>query len=381
MVDLRSQYLNIKEEIDKAIHEVIDTTSFINGPQVNSFKNNLEDYLGVKHVIPCANGTDSLQIAMMALDLQPGDEVIVPAFTYVATAEVIALLGLKPIMVDVDPLFFNIDVSSIEQAISPRTKAIVPVHLFGQAADMESIMKIADRFHLYVIEDNAQAIGANYYFKDGTHKKLGTIGHIGSTSFFPSKNLGCFGDGGALMTNDVDLAKKMRMIANHGQSVKYIHDTIGCNSRLDTLQAAVLNVKLNYLDSYSDSRNRVADAYDSAFANIDGVIIPARTNQSNHVFHQYTLRVKDGKRDALKKHLETQGVPSMIYYPIPLYKQKAFAKYVENGFILPVTEQLCSEVLSLPIHTEMSQRDIIKIIESNIQFFNINAELVNTSNN
>ncbi len=369
MVDLKGQYEKIKTEVDAAIQEVIDTTAFINGPQVGSFQKSLEAYLGVNHVIPCANGTDSLQIAMMALDLQPGDEVIVPAFTYVATAEVIALLHLKPVMVDVDEDFFNIDVEALEKAITPKTKAIVPVHLFGQAADMESIMEIVQRHNLYIIEDNAQAIGADYYFKDGSSKKLGTIGHIGSTSFFPSKNLGCYGDGGALMTNDESLAKKMKMIANHGQSVKYVHDSIGCNSRLDTMQAAILNVKLKHLDTYRDNRNKVADAYDVAFANIDGLITPARTKQSNHVFHQYTMKIKNGKRDELKKFLESKGVPSMIYYPIPLYKQKAFSHYSPDGFTLPLTEQHCEEVLSLPIHTEMKDEDLNKIISTVQSFF------------
>lgn len=371
MVDLKGQYQKIKSEVDAGIQEVIDTTAFINGPQVATFQKNLETYLGVKHVIPCANGTDSLQIAMMALGLQPGDEVIVPAFTYVATAEVIALLHLKPVMVDVDEDFFNIDIEGLEKAITSKTKAIVPVHLFGQGANMEAIMTVANKYNLYVIEDNAQAIGADYYFSDGSSKKLGTIGHIGSTSFFPSKNLGCFGDGGALMTNDDTLAQKMRMIANHGQSVKYIHDTVGCNSRLDSLQAAVLNVKLKYLDSYRDNRNQVASAYDSAFEDIDGLVSPKRSDFSNHVFHQYTLKVKDGKRDKMKDFLDSKGVPSMIYYPIPLYKQKAFSHYSEEEFRLKNTEQHCKEVLSLPIHTEMTEEHLKFIIKAVRSFFNV----------
>jgi dTDP-4-amino-4,6-dideoxygalactose transaminase len=370
MVDLKGQYEKIKTEVDAAIQNVIDETAFINGRHVQSFQKHFEQYLDIKYVIPCANGTDSLQIAMMALELQPGDEVIVPAFTYVATAEVIALLHLKPVMVDVDYNDFNIDVNAIEDAITPKTKAIVPVHLFGQAANMEAIMSIAQKHNLYVIEDNAQAIGADYTFRDASVKKLGTIGQIGSTSFFPSKNLGCYGDGGALMTNDDDLAKKMKMIANHGQSVKYVHDSIGCNSRLDTLQAAILDVKLKYLNQYRDNRNRVANAYDKSFKDIKGIEIPTRVKYSNHVFHQYTLKVQDGRRDELKKYLEDCGVPSMIYYPIPLYKQKAFSQYVPDGFSLPVTESLCSEVLSLPIHTEMKDEDLEKIIEAVNLFFN-----------
>jgi UDP-2-acetamido-2-deoxy-ribo-hexuluronate aminotransferase len=369
MVDLKGQYEKIKLEIDAGIQEVINTTAFINGPQVGTFQKSLEAYLDVKHVIPCANGTDSLQIAMMALNLQPGDEVIVPAFTYVATAEVIALLHLKPVMVDVDEHFFNIDVEKIEAAITPRTKAIVPVHLFGQAANIEAIMTIAAKYNLYVIEDNAQAIGADYIFADGSRKKLGTIGHIGSTSFFPSKNLGCYGDGGALITNDEDLAKKMKMIANHGQSVKYVHDAIGCNSRLDTMQAAILNVKLKHLDTYRDNRNKVAEAYDQAFEGIEDLVTPARTHQSNHVFHQYTLKVKNGKRDVLKKNLESLGIPSMIYYPIPLYKQKAFSHYAPEDIVLHITEKHCEEVLSLPIHTEMKDDDLIAIIDGVKSFF------------
>lgn len=369
MVDLKGQYAKIKNEIDAGIQQVIDTTAFINGPQVKQFQSNFENYLNVKHVIPCANGTDSLQIAMMALDLQPGDEVIVPAFTYVATAEVIALLKLVPVMIDCKQDSFNIDEEHIEAAITSKTRAIVPVHLFGQAANMEAIMAIAQKHKLYVIEDNAQAIGADYTYHDGSQKKLGCIGHIGSTSFFPSKNLGCYGDGGALMTNDEDLAKKMRMIANHGQSVKYVHDSIGCNSRLDTIQAAILDVKLKHLDEYRDARNAVAQAYDHAFEGIEGVIIPYRVPYSNHVFHQYTIKVKNGKRDELKKYLEERAIPSMIYYPIPLYKQKAYAAFSAAGFSLSLTEQMCEEVLSLPIHTEMAAADLDSIIDGVKSFF------------
>jgi UDP-2-acetamido-2-deoxy-ribo-hexuluronate aminotransferase len=371
MVDLKSQYLQIKEEIDVAIHEVIDQAVFINGPHVKIFGQELAEYLGAKNVIPCANGTDSLQIAMMALGLQPGDEVIVPSFTYVATAEVIALLHLKPVMVDVDPDFFGIDIDLVEKAITHRTKAIVPVHLYGQSADMEAIMELAAKHNLYVIEDNAQAIGGEYTFSDGRKQKLGTIGHIGSTSFFPSKNLGCYGDGGALYTNDDRLGKLMHMIANHGQSVKYQHDVIGCNSRLDTIQAAVLSVKLKYLDKYCAARQAVATQYDQAFKKLDDVIIPKRFPKSTHVFHQYTLQVKHGRRDELKKYLDSHGIPSMIYYPIALYNQEAFKPFADQNMKHPVAEQLCKDVLSLPIHTEMTDDHQAYIIETVLNFFTI----------
>ena len=362
MVDLRTQYLRIKDEIDAAIHDVIDSTLFIGGPVVKRFQANLEQYQGVKHVIPCANGTDALQIAMMALDLQPGDEVIVPAFTYVATAEVIGLLGLTPVLTDVDPHTFNITAAHIEAAITPRTKVIVPVHLFGQCADMDPIMALAEQHGLYVIEDNAQAIGADYT-SGGITRKSGSIGHFGCTSFFPSKNLGCYGDGGALMTNDDTLAAKARMIANHGQAKQYYHEKIGVNSRLDALQAAILDVKLPHLDEYCTQRRALADAYDAAFAGLDGIITPARSANSTHVFHQYTLQVTAGaeRRDQLRAHLEAQGIPSMIYYPLPLYKQVAFQHWWPGG-TLPVTETLCNSVLSLPMHTEMSQEDLEKIV-------------------
>jgi UDP-2-acetamido-2-deoxy-ribo-hexuluronate aminotransferase len=367
MVDLRTQYLRIKDDIDSAIQTVIDDTAFINGPAVHAFQRSLEQYLGVKHVIPCANGTDALQIAMMALGLQPGDEVIVPAFTYVATAEVIGLLGLTPVMVDVDPKTFNITVENIAAAISPNTKAIVPVHLFGQSADMESIMTLAAKHHLFVIEDNAQAIGSNYTYADGKTVKTGSIGHFGCTSFFPSKNLGCYGDGGAIMTNDDQLAEKARVIANHGQTKQYYHSLIGVNSRLDSIQAAVLNVKLGQLDAYCDARRALADQYDAALKDHPLLTIPYRTNNSTHVFHQYTLQVADGKRDALKSYLSERGVPSMIYYPVPLYKQEAFSKYT-SGMNLDVTEHLCSTVLSLPMHTEMDQATATFIIDSVLSF-------------
>jgi UDP-2-acetamido-2-deoxy-ribo-hexuluronate aminotransferase len=369
MVDLKSQYHHIKDQIDKAVIDCIVSTAFINGPAVKEFQANLERYLGVKHVIPCANGTDSLQIAMMALDLKPGDEVICPAFTYVATAEVIGLLGLTPVMVDVDPQTFNLTAQDIEKAITPKTKAIVPVHLYGQSCDMESIMQLAAKYNLYVIEDNAQAIGADYTFADGSKAKTGTIGHIGSTSFFPSKNLGCYGDGGALMTNDDTLAQKMRMIANHGQEKKYYHKVLGCNSRLDTIQAAILNIKLNYLDQYSTARNKMASNYDEAFSTINELEVPARQHNSTHVFHQYTMKVKNGKRNELQQYLLELGIPSMIYYPLPLYKQEAFQQFVSADFKLATTEQLCDEVLSLPIHTEMNIEEMNYVCTSIQSFF------------
>ncbi len=355
MVDLKSQYQKIKTEIDEAVLNCIASTAFINGAEVKSFQKNLENYLRVENVIPCANGTDALQIALMALGLEPDDEVIVPAFTYVATTEVIALLRLKPVMVEVDANTFNVTAEIIEQSITPRTKAIVPVHLFGQSCDMEAIMRIAEKHNLYVVEDNAQSLGADYTFSDGTIRKTGTIGHIGCTSFFPSKNLGCFGDGGAMFTNDNDLAKKMRMIANHGQAKKYYHSVIGVNSRLDTLQAAILDVKLKYLDEYAAARQKAAKFYDDAFKDIEDLQTPVYQLNSTHVFHQYTLQVKNGKRDALQAFLQSKEIPSMIYYPLPLYHQEAFKTYAAPDFELPVTEKLCESVLSLPIHTEMNE--------------------------
>lgn len=370
MVDLKNQYLKIKPEIDAAIQEVIDSTAFINGPAVKAFQQNLEKYLNVKHVIPCANGTDALQIAMMALGLKPGDEVITADFTYVATAEVIGLLGLKPVLVDVNPDTFDINTDAIIKNITPKTKAIVPVHLFGQCADMEKIMEIAKEYNLYVIEDNAQAIGAEYTFKDGSKKKAGTIGHIGCTSFFPSKNLGCFGDGGAIMTNDDELAQKCRMIASHGQSQQYVHDVLGVNSRLDSIQAAILNVKLKYLDNYIAARQKAADFYDKAFSNHPQIITPNKIQNSTHVYHQYTLQIKNNQRDKLKEYLHQQGIPSMIYYPIPLHLQKAYRdeRYKPGDF--PVTEKLCNSVLSLPMHTELNEDILNTITKSVLNFFN-----------
>jgi dTDP-4-amino-4,6-dideoxygalactose transaminase len=368
MVDLQTQYQNIKTEIDIEIVEVLQSAQYIKGPKVAEFEENLAHYLEVKEVISCANGTDALQIAMMALGLKPGDEIIVPAFTYVATAEVIALLGLTPIMVDVDRNSFNITAEIIEKAITKKTKAIVPVHLFGQGANMEAIKTIAQKHHLYIIEDNAQAIGADFAFANGSKQKYGTIGDIGCTSFFPSKNLGCYGDGGAIFTNNKELADKIRMIANHGQNKKYHHRYVGVNSRLDAIQAAILNVKLKYLDDYIIARQKVAQAYDKAFKDIDTLQIPYRNNYSTHVFHQYTLQVKEGKRDQLKKYLSDQGIPSMIYYPIPLYKQEAFKPYFDNRKKLSITEELCQNVLSLPIHTEMDN-DTLQFITQEVNNF------------
>jgi len=361
MVDLKSQYIKIQKEIDEAVFKTLSRANFINGDEVVIFARNLSQYLNNAYVIPCANGTDALQIAMMSLDLKPGDEVIVPSFTYVATAEVIGLLHLKPVMVDVDPLNFNITRDNIEQAITSKTKAIVPVHLFGQCADMEAILELAKEKGLYVIEDTAQAIGATYTFSDGTNKHAGTMGDIGCTSFFPSKNLGCYGDGGAIYTTNSKLADKIRMIANHGQEKKYIHKYIGVNSRLDTIQAAILNVKLKYLDHYNKARIVAANRYDEMLHGINGLRIPVREKKSTHVFHQYTTLILDGKRDALKKYLEDLGIPAMIYYPIPLNEQEAFADIGKVVGSLKETKQLCSSVLSLPMHTELTydQQDFI----------------------
>lgn len=360
MVDLQKQYLRIKPEIDKAIEEVLLSTAFIQGPQVKEFAQALGKYVGADHVVPCANGTDALQISMMALGLRPGDEVIVPVFTYVATAEVIALLGLTPVFVDVDEQDFNIDVKQFEQAITGKTRAVVPVHLFGQCADMEPLLKVAEKHNLYVIEDAAQALGAGYTFSDGYRKKAGTMGIIGTTSFFPSKNLGGYGDGGAMFTHDAALAEKLGMIANHGQRVKYYHDIIGVNSRLDTLQAAVLNVKLKYLAEYERKRGEVANYYDENIKS-SSVIRPLRRGNSTHVFHQYTVKVQNGRRDEFQKHLNANGIPSMIYYPVPLHMQKAYKRggYGEGAF--PVSERLSKSVISLPIHTEMDEGQLAYI--------------------
>ncbi len=370
MVDLHSQYLDIKEEIDRGIHEVVDSCAFINGPAVHAFQKNLEQYLGVKHVIPCANGTDALQVSMMALGLEPGDEVITSSFTFIATAEVIALLRLTPVLVDVDPGTFNIDPKAIERAITPKTRAIVPVHLFGQAAPMEEILEIARQHNLYVIEDNCQAIGSDYIFNDGTRKKAGTIGHIGCTSFFPSKNLGCYGDGGAIFTNDDDLAKQMRVVVNHGMTVRYYHDYVGVNSRLDSIQAAILDVKLKRLDTYAARRRAAADFYDQAFGGHPKLEIPGRYPKSTHVFHQYTLVSRGIDRKALIEYLATKGIPAMIYYPVPLHMQKAYLdpRYRPGDF--PVTEQLCASVFSLPMHTELDEEQLTFITGHVLEFVN-----------
>ncbi len=368
MVDLKSQYEKIKPEIDKSISDVINTTSFINGPAVKEFQSALEKYLGVKHVIPCANGTDALQISMMALGLKPGDEVIAPSFTFIATAEVVAVLGLTPVLVDVEPDTFNISPEAILKAITPRTKAIVPVHLFGQTADMDAIMEIAKKHNLFVIEDACQSIGSDYQNAAGEWKKSGTIGNIGCTSFFPSKNLGCYGDGGAIFTNDDQLATKLRSIVNHGMTVRYYHDDIGVNSRLDSIQAAVLNVKLKHLDEYAQARQQVAAAYDKAFKDQPELTIPARYAKSSHVFHQYTLLVKGVDRNKLPEFLATKDIPAMIYYPVPIHLQKAYLdpRYQPGDF--PVTEDLCSSVVSLPMHTEMDAEQLNHITSSVLEY-------------
>lgn len=370
MVDLKAQYRAMQEEVDTAVLDVIRSGAFINGPAVKNFQAGLETFLRCKHVIPCANGTDALQIALMALDLQPGDEVIVPAFTYVATAEVIALLRLTPIMVDVDPHTFNITAEQIEAALTPRTRAIVPVHLFGQSCDMEAILSLAERHELYVVEDNAQAIGSEYTFSDGRVARTGTLGHIGCTSFYPSKNLGAYGDGGAINTDDDDLAARLRMVANHGQNRRYYHDIVGCNSRLDSVQAAILNCKLSRLEEYNANRRQAADYYDEQLAGIEGLLTPTRQANSSHVFHQYTLRIDGGRREALQAHLKEAGVPSMVYYPVPLYEQAAFRELSGNPIdSLPNTELLCQEVISLPMHSELDGATLAYICQTVRNFF------------
>lgn len=369
MVDLKSQYDKIATAVNTSIQEVLDTNTYINGPQVHQFQKSLEEYLDVKHVIPCANGTDALQIAMMGLDLKPGDEVITADFTFAATVEVIALLQLTPVLVDVDMDNMNISIEGIKKAITPKTKAIVPVHLFGRAANMEAIMALAKEHNLYVIEDNAQAIGANCKFSDGTKKKAGTIGHVGSTSFFPSKNLGCYGDGGAIFTNDDALAHKLRGIVNHGMYERYHHDVVGVNSRLDSIQAAVLNAKLGLLDQYNEARRTAAAKYNAAFSGHSNITIPEfDLNGDDHVFHQYTLRIINANRDGLMQHLLDKGIPCAIYYPIPLHSQKAYvdSRYKEEDF--PVTNQLVKEVISLPMHTELDDEQIKFITDSVLEF-------------
>jgi len=370
MVDLKTQYQSIKNAVDTAILDCIESGAFINGPQVKSFKAHLEQYLAVNTVIPCANGTDALQIALMGLGLQPGDEVIVPTFTYVATAEVIGLLQLTPVMVDVDPDTFNVTAALIEPLITNKTKAIVPVHLFGQSADMEPILALAKKYKLYVVEDNAQAIGADYTFSDGRVEKTGTLGDIGTTSFYPSKNLGAYGDGGAIFTQNEALGKQLQMIASHGQNKRYYHQCIGVNSRLDSIQAAVLDIKLAKLDAYAAARQDVAAFYDQAFEHIEGVQTPVRQHNSTHVFHQYTLKVPADKRAALQVYLKEKGIPSMIYYPVPLNEQEAFKNIIDSSkSSFPVTEQLCQEVLSLPVHTEMDVQQLEFITAAFCSFF------------
>ncbi len=370
MVDLQSQYQNIKSEVDAAIFNVIEQANFINGPEVSSFRSDLENYLNVAHVIPCANGTDALQIALMALDLKPGDEVITPSFTYIATTEVIALLGLTPVFVDVLPDTFCIDPSKIEEAISDKTKVIVPVHLYGQCADMDAILDIANKYNLKVVEDTAQAIGADYIHKNGKISKAGTMGDIGCTSFFPSKNLGCYGDGGAMYTNDVHLAASLKKIANHGQVIKYHHEVVGCNSRLDTIQAAILKIKLPLLDSYCSARQKVAAYYNQAFSEVKQITTPYKAPNTSHVYHQYTIKLSGVDRKELIEYLNTHGIPSMIYYPLPAHKQGMFKSFGKENQDLPITNQLTECVLSLPIHTEMEQEQLEYITKHIIYFIN-----------
>ena len=370
MVDTKTQYHKIKPAVDQAVMEVMESTAFINGKAVQDFAAALSSYLGVKHTIPCANGTDALQIAMMALGLQPGDEVITPSFTYIATTEVIALLKLTPVFVEVDPKTFCVEPAAIEKAITPRTKAIVPVHLYGQAAPMERIMEIAKKHGLYVIEDNAQAIGCDYIFDNGSRKKTGTIGHIGATSFYPSKNLGAFGDGGAIFTNDDELATRMKMIANHGQSRQYYHDVVGCNSRLDSIQAAILGIKLKHLDEYARARQQAAAFYDQAFAGHPAITTPAPAAYSSHVYHQYTILLEGVDREGLKKYLAEQGIPAMIYYPVPGHRQKMFEQFNVASLDLPVTDWLTQRVISLPIHTELDEEQLAYITTHVLAYIN-----------
>jgi dTDP-4-amino-4,6-dideoxygalactose transaminase len=369
MVDTKNQYLTIQSEVDKAIQEILDSAAYINGKAVKDFAQNLATYLGAAYVIPCANGTDALQIAMMALGLEPGDEVITPSFTYIATTEVVALLKLTPVFVEVDPITFCMDIESLKKAITPKTKAIVPVHLYGQAAPMEQIMEIAKANNLLVIEDNAQAIGCDYTFSNGVTKKTGTIGHIGATSFYPSKNLGAFGDGGALFTNDKVLADKMSMIANHGQSERYYHDVVGCNSRLDSIQAAILNIKLKHLDAYNAARQNVANYYNTAFASIKEIIVPGLVAYSTHVYHQYTIQLNGIDRAAFIAHLTAKEIPCMIYYPVPGHLQKMFGTQKNKNWNLPVTDYLTTCVCSLPVHTEMEEEQLLYIVDGVKSFF------------
>jgi UDP-2-acetamido-2-deoxy-ribo-hexuluronate aminotransferase len=370
MVDTKNQYLKIKQEVDEAVINVLNSSMFIGGKAVNDFANNLAAYNGSKHVIPCANGTDALQIAMMALDLQPGDEIITPSFTYIATVEAAALLHLKPVFVEVDKQTFCMDAEAVEKAITAKTKAIVPVHLYGHAAEMEKIMAIAERHHLFVIEDNAQAIGSDYTFSNGTVKKTGSIGHIGCTSFYPSKNLGAYGDGGAIFTDDDSLAVKLKMIASHGQSKRYYHDVVGCNSRLDAIQAAILDIKLRHLNEYTAARQQAADYYNRAFKENEKISTPFNASYSDHVFHQYTLQLNGVDRDGLNNFLAEKGVPSMIYYPVPCHKQKMFDAFGGSGYHLPVTDWLSERVISLPIHTELDKEQQDFIVSTILAFTN-----------
>jgi len=368
MVDLHGQYMKIKPEVDKAIQEVIDNTAFIKGPDVRAFEVELAQYLGAKHVVACANGTDALQISLMALGLEPGDEVITPDFTFISTVEVAALLGLRPVIVDVEPGTFNMDISSLEKAITTRTRVIIPVHLFGQCANMDEILRVASLHEITVVEDAAQALSSAYRDKAGRIFKAGTIGRIGTTSFFPSKNLGCFGDGGAMITNDTVLAEKMAAITHHGMRIRYHYDMTGVNSRLDTIQAAILRVKLRHLDEYSTARNRAAGWYDRALKDLPGIQIPERSPFSTHVFHQYTLRLKGINRDEFRAYLDSKGIPSMVYYPLPVHLQKAFLHlgYKEGDF--PASEELCRTVLSLPMHTELDEAEVKHIADSVVDF-------------
>ncbi|MCK5776197.1 MAG: DegT/DnrJ/EryC1/StrS family aminotransferase [Bacteroidales bacterium] len=370
MVDLQGQYQRLKSEIDNEIQKVLSTSSYINGPAVHEFARDMEAYLGVKHVIPCANGTDALQVAMMGLGLKPGDEVITTSFTFIATAEVIALLGLTPVLVDVLEDTMNIDPEAIKKAITSKTKAIVPVHLFGQVANMDEIMAIAKENDLFVIEDNAQAIGANYTSKDGTTKKAGAIGDVGCTSFFPSKNLGAYGDGGAIFTNNDELAEQLKVIVNHGMKVRYYHDYVGVNSRLDSMQAAVLKVKLPHLDDFAKARNYAANYYNTAFASTDKIMTPITASFSDHVYHQYTMRLKNVDRDALQKHLTEKGIANAVYYPVPLHLQSAYKddRYKAGDF--PVTEQLSADVMSLPMHTEFTEEQLKYVTDAVLEFIN-----------
>ncbi len=370
MVDLKQQYLKIKPQVDEAVLGVLDSTAFINGRDVQEFTSNLAAYLHVNHVIPCANGTDALQIAMMALGLQPGDEVITPSFTYIATTETVALLKLTPVFADVDPKTFCIDPQAIRRAITPRTKAIIPVHLYGHSAEMEEILKISEEHDLFVIEDNAQAIGAEYTFSDGRMYKTGTMGTIGTTSFFPSKNLGCYGDGGAIFTNKDTFAEHLKMIANHGQKLRYYHEMVGCNSRLDTLQAAILKIKLGKLDEYIDARRKAAAYYDRAFAGNPKITTPQHTQYSNHVFHQYTLILEGVDRDGLHQYLASHNIPSMIYYPVPVHRQKMFETFNSSSYELPVTDWLTERVISLPMHTELEEEQMFSITSRVLEFVN-----------